>query len=170
MNFDNLADRLYGLAPNLFVSERTAAEKQARIDGDRELAGRIHKLTKPTTVGWLANQLVRGHPEEIGPLLALWAGLREATANLSREKLQELMRLQHQVIVGLIKQARIIARDTGQRISEDAVRGLETTLRAAKEPAPDPRRPADIHNQEAERAGQRLDQAVAKRRELGDAT
>jgi hypothetical protein len=279
MNFDTVADGLYGLAPNLFVSERTAAEKQARIDGDRELAGRIHQLTKPTTVGWLANQLVRGHPEEIGPLLELGAGLREATANLSREKLQELMRLQHQVIAGLIKQARLIARDANQRIGEDAVRGLEDTLRAAladeslgqqllkgqltgalhhdgfpgaapgvsrpspaksaaKKPAPDSRiaeaeqavteakanvkasdearlkaqqklteattarselsqrvkqlqadlektshqhdqaerterearQSADVHDQEAERAGQRLDQAVAKRNELGNAT
>ena len=113
------------------MAERTAAEKQARSDGDRELARRIHQLTKPTTVGWLANQLVREHPEEIGPLLELGAGLREATANLSREKLQELMRLQHQVVDGLIKQARAIARAAGQRISEDAVRGLEDTLRAA---------------------------------------
>jgi hypothetical protein len=279
MNFDTVADGLYGLAPNLFVSERTAAEKQARIDGDRELAGRIHQLTKPTTVGWLANQLARGHPEEIGPLLELGAGLREATANLSREKLQELMRLQHQVIAGLIKQARLIARDANQRIGEDAVRGLEDTLRAAladeslgqqllegqltgalqhdgfpgaapgvsrpspaksaaKKPAPDSRiaeaeqavteakanvkasdearlkaqqklteattarnelsqrvkqlqadlektshqhnqaerterearQSADLHDQEAEQAGQRLDQAVAKRNELGNAT
>jgi hypothetical protein len=131
VSFDSLAAGLYGLPPGQFVAERTAAEKQARSDGDRELASRIHQLTKPTTVGWLANQLVREHPEEIGPLLELGAGLREATANLSREKLQELMRLQHQVIGGLIKQARIIAHSAGQRISEDAVRGLEDTLRAA---------------------------------------
>jgi methyl-accepting chemotaxis protein len=131
VNFDSLADGLYALSPGRFVAERTAAEKQARTEGDRELAARLHQLAKPTTVGWLANQLVRIHPEEIGPLLELGAGLREATASLSREKLQELMRLQHQVISGLIKQARTIAKDAGQRISEDAVRGLEDTLRAA---------------------------------------
>jgi hypothetical protein len=131
VNFDSLADGLYGLPPGQFVAERTAAEKQARSSGDREMAKRIHQLAKPTTVGWLANQLVRSHPEEIGPLLELGADLREATAHLSREKLQELMRLQHQVIAGLIKQARSIARDAGQRLSEDAVRGLEDTLRAA---------------------------------------
>jgi hypothetical protein len=131
VTFDSVADGLYGLAPERFITERTAAEKQARGGGDRDLATRIHQLTKPTVVGWLANQLVRKHPEEIGPLLELGAGLREATANLSREKLQELARLQHQVIAGLIKQARQIAREADQRVSEDAVRGLEDTLRAA---------------------------------------
>jgi hypothetical protein len=131
VNFDSLADGLYGLPPGQFVAERNAAQKQARSSGNRELAAQLHQLAKPTTVGWLANQLVRQHPEEIGPLLELGAGLREATANLSREKLQELMRLQHQVIAGLITQARAIARDAGQRMSEDAIRGLEDTLRAA---------------------------------------
>jgi hypothetical protein len=131
VNFDSLTSDLYGCAPGQFVAERNAAEKQARSAGDRELAGRIHQLAKPTTVGWLANQLVRRHPEEIEPLLELGAGLREATATLSREKLQELMRLQHQVIAGLIKQAGAIARDSGQRMSEQASRDLEDTLRAA---------------------------------------
>jgi hypothetical protein len=131
VNFDSLADGLYGLPPGQFVAERNAAEKQARSSGERELAAQIHQLSKPTTVGWLANQLVRRHPEEIGPLLELGAGLREATATLSREKLQELMRLQHQVIAGLITQARAIARDAEQRMSEDTIRSLEDTLRAA---------------------------------------
>ncbi|MCW2545804.1 MAG: uncharacterized protein JWN96_264 [Mycobacterium sp.] len=131
VNFDSLTSDLYGCAPGQFVAERNAAEKQARSAGDRELAARIHQLAKPTTVGWLANQLVRRHPEEIEPLLELGAGLREATATLSREKLQELMRLQHQVIAGLIKQAGAIARDAGQRMSEQASRDLEDTLRAA---------------------------------------
>lgn len=131
MNFDSLADRLYSSAPGLFVTERNAAAKEARKSGDRELAAQIHRLTKPTTVGWLANQLVRQHPDEIRPLLELGADLREATASLSRDKLQELMRLQHLVIAGLIKQARIVARESEQRVSEDALRGLEVTLRAA---------------------------------------
>ena len=131
MSFDSVADRLYGLPPGQFVAERTAAEKQARSSGERELATRLKSLAKPTTVGWLANQLVREHPEEIGPLLELGTGLRAATASLRRDELQELMRLQHQVIAGLIKQARAIARNAGQRISEDVVRGLEDTLRAA---------------------------------------
>lgn len=131
VNFDNLASDLYGYVPSQFIAERTAAEKQARAQGDRELAARVHQLAKPTVVGWLANQLVRRHADEIGPLLDLGADLREATATLSREKLQELMRLQHQVIAGLIKQARTIARDADQRVSEHAMRGLEDTLRAA---------------------------------------
>ena len=59
MDLESTAAELYGLAPGDFVAARTAAEKQARAEGDRELAGKIRALGKPTAAAWVANQLVR---------------------------------------------------------------------------------------------------------------
>ncbi len=128
---DTVADELYGLLPAEFTATRTAREKEARADGDRDLAKQIHALGKPTTVAWLANQLVREHGDEIGPLLELGEALREATEVLSGEDLRRLSQQQHQLVAALVKQARRSAAAAGQRVGEDAARGLEETLRAA---------------------------------------
>jgi hypothetical protein len=131
VDLDGAADELYSLPPEEFVARRGALEKQARDAGDRELAGRIRRLGKPTTVAWLANQLVREHPDEIGPLLELGAGLRAATANLSGDDLRRLSQQQHQVIQALIRQAAAISGAAGHDLSDATARALEDTLRAA---------------------------------------
>ena len=128
---DSVADELYGLLPAEFTATRTAREKEARAGGDRDLANQIHALGKPTTVAWLANQLVREHDDEIGPLLELGEALREATEVLSGEDLRRLSQQQHQLVAALVRQARRGAAAAGQRVGEDAARGLEETLRAA---------------------------------------
>ena len=131
VNLESTAAELYGLAPGDFVAARTAAEKQARAAGDRELAGQIHALAKPTAAAWIANQLVREHAEEIAGLRELGAGLREATAGLEGEQLRQLSQQQNRVIAALVGQARSLATSAGQPMSEATERGLEATLRAA---------------------------------------
>jgi len=128
---DTIADDLYSLAPEEFTAARNAREKEARSSGDKELAAAIHTLGRPNAVAWLANQLVRGHRDEIEPLLALGADLREATANLSGERLRELSKQQHQIVYALVQQAKSLAAAAGRRVSSDTERGLEDTLRAA---------------------------------------
>ena len=131
VDLSSTAAELYGLAPGDFVAARTAAEKQARAAGDRELATKIHALAKPTAAAWVANQLVRRHPDEIGALRDLGAGLREATASLEGEQLRQLSQQQNRVIAALVAQARSLAQAAGQPMSEATERGLEGTLRAA---------------------------------------
>ncbi|HEX4018450.1 MAG TPA: hypothetical protein VHX15_17060 [Frankiaceae bacterium] len=130
-SLENVANELYGLAPKEFVAARTEAEKRARAAGDRELAGQIHALAKPTAAAWAANQLVRQHPDEIAGLGELGAGLREATATLEREQLKSLSQQQNRVIAALVSQGRALAKAAGQAMSEPTERGLEATLRAA---------------------------------------
>jgi len=131
VDLDRVADELYGLPPEDFIAIRTEREKQAKAAGDRDLAAAIRALTKPNTVGWLANQLVRAHRDQIEPLLELGAGLREATANLSGDELRTLGRQRHQLIYALVQLARAIAKDAGRKVSDDTARGLESTLNAA---------------------------------------
>ncbi len=131
MDLESTAAELYALAPGDFVAARTAAEKQARSAGDRELAGHIHALAKPTAAAWVANQLVRQHPAQIGALRDLGAGLREATASLEGEQLRQLSQQQNRVIAALVGQARSLAAAAGHPMSEATERGVEATLRAA---------------------------------------
>jgi hypothetical protein len=131
MDTDAVADELYSLPPNEFTACRDTRVKQARADGDRAAAAEIAALRKPTVVGWLANQLSRRHPDEIGPLLELGAALREATAALSGTELRRLSSQRQQLVHAMVRQARVLGQDAGQRITEDVARGLEDTLNAA---------------------------------------
>ncbi|HEU5110811.1 MAG TPA: hypothetical protein VFT95_19905, partial [Micromonosporaceae bacterium] len=131
MDLDAVADELYGLWPGEFTAARTAREKEARAAGDKELAAQVKALGKPTTVGWLANRLVRDHADELQPLLDLGDALREATAVLQGDELRSLSQQQHQLVAALVRQARRDAAAAGHRVGEDAARGLEETLRAA---------------------------------------
>jgi hypothetical protein len=131
VDLESTASELYGLPPGEFVTARSAAEKAARGDGDRELAAQIRALGKPTAAAWVANQLVRQHPDEISALRELGAGLREATASLEGQQLRELSKQQNQVVAALVAQARTLARAAGQPMSEATERGVDATLRAA---------------------------------------
>ncbi len=130
-DFDEIADELYGLPPEEFTAARTRYEKEAKAAGDRAGAAAIHSLAKPTVTAWLANQLVRAHRAELEPLLELGGALRDATQNLDGDQLRDLSRQQQKVMYALVQQARALARAAGRSVSEDAVRGLEDTLRAA---------------------------------------
>jgi hypothetical protein len=131
VDLDAVADELYGLAPEEFTATRTAREKDAKAAGAKSLANEIHQLQKPDAAAWLANQLARDHPEQIGPLLDLGAGLRQATASLSGDLLREMGRQQRQLIDALVQQARRGAREQGRKVTEATARELENTLRAA---------------------------------------
>lgn len=131
MDLESTAAELYALDPGDFVTRRSDAEKRARAAGDRELAAQIRALAKPTAAAWIANQLVRQHPEEIAGLRELGAGLREATATLEREQLRTLSQQQNRVIQALVAQGRALAKAAGHAMSEATERGLDATLRAA---------------------------------------
>lgn len=131
VDLETVAGELYGLPLDEFTPTRTVREGQAKSAGDKDLAVRIHQLGKPNLVAWLANQLVRECADEILPLLELGAGLREATAASSGEQLRELSRRQRQLVHTLVQQARRLAEAAGRKVSPDAARGLEDTLRAA---------------------------------------
>jgi len=128
---DEAAEALYAVLPRDFVAARDARVKELRAAGDAEAARAVAALRRPTVVAWLANQLVRRHADQVGPLLDLGAALREATATLSGPQLRELSRQRHQVVAALVGQARRLAAAEGQPVTEDAARGLEQTLTAA---------------------------------------
>jgi hypothetical protein len=126
-----VADELYGLPLDNFTAARNERAKRARADGDSGTAVAIGKLAKPSTVAWLANQLVREHADEIRPLLELGDSMRRATAALDAGQLRELSRQQRQVVQALVRRAHRLANAAGQAVSANTARGLEDTLHAA---------------------------------------
>jgi hypothetical protein len=127
----DVADELYGLAPEEFTAARNARAKAAQSDGDRDLAEAIRGLPKPTAAAWLANQLVRREPDALGPLLELGTALRAATATLDGAEMRRLSREQPKVVAGLVRQATAIAKESGKPVSPGTAHDLEDTLRAA---------------------------------------
>jgi hypothetical protein len=125
------ADDLYGLPLDEFTAVRNERARQARAQGDNRAAMAIGKLAKPSKVAWLANLLVREHPDEIRPLLELGASMRRATASLDTGQLRQASRQQRQIVSALVRRAYSLADATGQAMSDSTARGLEDTLHAA---------------------------------------
>lgn len=128
---DEAATDLYALSPREFTAHRDTLAKAAKASGDKDVAREIAALRKPTVTAWLANQLVRRHHDDVVALLDLGPALRDATATLSGPQLRELSRQRNQVVQALVRQARRLAADAEQPVSEEVARGLEATLNAA---------------------------------------
>ncbi len=105
MDFESVADKLYALPRDEFTAARNAAAKQAREQGDRELADQIAVLRRPSTAAWVANLLAREQPDEIRALVKLGDGLRAAQQRLQGDELRRLSAQRRQLVHGLVQQA-----------------------------------------------------------------
>ncbi|WP_285189362.1 hypothetical protein [Rhodococcus sp. MEB041] len=141
MTFDEVADELYGLDPSDFVAARTDRQKQARSDGDKDLAKQIGALRKPTIVGWVLNVTVRDAEDDVTDLLDLGEALREAQQHLregrrpagrpSGATLRTLTKQRQRAVRALANRAAKIAEDRGHPIGEDVGREVTQSLNAA---------------------------------------
>ncbi|HSK58414.1 MAG TPA: hypothetical protein VK935_05100, partial [Actinomycetospora sp.] len=130
-SLEDAADLLYGVGREEFISHRGALVKQVRQAGDRELAGEIGALRKPSVAAWVANRLAREFPDEIGALEELGGSLRAAQEKLEGDALRQLSRQRHGLINALVERGRRIAREEAVRLGDPAVRELERTIGAA---------------------------------------
>jgi hypothetical protein len=127
-----VADRLYGLHPDEFTAARTAAERSARSDGDRELAAAVKALRRPAVAAWAVNLLVRRRGELVEQVVELGDQLRQAQSLLQGDALRELARQRRQLVTAVAAQARALVVDEGgQELSDAAARQVEETLQAA---------------------------------------
>ena len=131
MDFESVADKLYALPRDEFTAARNAAAKQAREQGDRELADQIAVLRRPSTAAWVANLLAREQPDEIRALVELGDGLRAAQQRLQGDELRRLSAQRRQLVHGLVQQAQGLARAAGHPTSEAVTRELSDTFTAA---------------------------------------
>jgi cell division septum initiation protein DivIVA len=131
MDLDSVADELYGLVPGQFTRRRDALALAARRAGDRDLAATIKALRRPTTSAWLANVLVRERPDQLADLVELGETMRQAQADLAGADLRRLSQQRHRVVAALAGEARGLAGNAGEPLSNAAAKELEDTLAAA---------------------------------------
>jgi hypothetical protein len=131
VSIEDVARELYGLEPEEFTAARNARAKEAKEAGDRELAGRVQSLRKPTAGAWLLNQLVRQHGDEVQQVLDLGAQLRAAQGTLGADELRALDRQRRQLTRAVAEQARALGRDAGRRVTDQTTADVEETLRSA---------------------------------------
>ncbi|WP_274564694.1 hypothetical protein [Streptomyces spiramyceticus] len=130
MDLESITDELYALPPADFTAARNERVVAARKAGDRKLAGQIQALRRPTLSAWASNLLVHRQPDQVQPLISLGESMRRAHRDLDGEQLRELSRRQHALVATLARQARQLAADAGQAVSEDVQREVEATLHA----------------------------------------
>jgi hypothetical protein len=126
-----VAEELYGLRPEEFTGARTAAEKEARGAGDRELAAAVKALRRPAVAAWVVNLLGRRNAELLTQVVSLGDSLRQAQAQLQGDELRELTRQRRRLVAAVTAEARSLAESQGQRLSDAVVRQVEETLQAA---------------------------------------
>ncbi|MDQ4010623.1 MAG: hypothetical protein M3228_08005 [Actinomycetota bacterium] len=128
---DDVAAELYAVEPPAFVAARSAAAREARDAGDRELAGAIEKLRRPALAAWAVNLLARDDVAGLARLLALSEELREAHQQMRGEALQRLSRQRQDMLAALAGRARQLAADAGHPLGAEAAQQVIQTLGAA---------------------------------------
>jgi len=124
------ADDLYGLPLERFTSARDALARSL-AKSDREEAGRVKKLRKPTVAAWAVNQLVRTQPKAIEALFAAGDALAEAQAKGQTDDLRAAMTAQRDAQQTLVSRAEGLLDEDGRALSAAVLERVGETLRAA---------------------------------------
>ncbi len=131
MNLDDAADELYALPIDEFVEARNALAKRLKSEGDGDVAARVKALRKPTVAAWLTNQLARRHGDEVAALAELGGRMRKAMSAMDGAALRELTAERKKQVDALLKAARKVARDAGQKAGPDLIESVAASLDAA---------------------------------------
>jgi hypothetical protein len=131
---EDVVDRLYGLPLEEFTPQRDLAARELRRAGDRETAGQLAKLPKPTPAAWTANQVAREQPGLIEELLEAGEALRrsqeEALSGGSGQVLRDAMAAQRRAVDAVMAAAQSY-KPAGRALSRAMTDRLRTTLQAA---------------------------------------
>ncbi len=123
------ADRLYGLTLAEFTPARDALVKEHRAD--KAFAAALKALKKPSLAAWVVNLLVRRDAAQVDQVLVVGAALRQAQADLDGAELRQLTRQRRQLTAAVTAEARGLAAEHGQRVTQSVADQVEATLTAA---------------------------------------
>jgi hypothetical protein len=122
-------DDLYAQPLESFTDARNQLARSLRAAGDTDAAERVAALRKPTVAAWAVNQLSRHHRREVDLLLDAGHRLIEAQQGArTAEELAAAARQHRDAVESLVRLARALL---GTRASEETVRKIAETLRAA---------------------------------------
>lgn len=131
MDLPTLAAELYALLPGDFTATRNAKAKEVNQAGDKDLGKQVRALPKPSAAAWLVNMLVRRRADEIDGVLELGTSLRQAQQDLDQKQLRELGSQRHELLSALVAEARSLAEELDQKVSDAVADDVEQTLHAA---------------------------------------
>ncbi|HEU4542719.1 MAG TPA: hypothetical protein VFR23_16440 [Jiangellaceae bacterium] len=131
LDFEEIADELYGLRPDEFIEARDEHVARAKGDGNKALARDLGKLRRPTQAAWLVNALWRDRREDVEELLALTDDFGAAMAAGDGKQLQALTATRRELEGRLIQRATALAADAGAPAGADMLREVQETLGAA---------------------------------------
>jgi hypothetical protein len=129
-------DDLYGLPLDQFVPERTALARELRKAGNRDEAGEVAALKKPSVAAWAVNQLVRTQQKPIAELLEAGDGLRAAQDDVlagrgDASSLRAAVERERLAVQQLTDGARGLLSSEGEELSDTMVERVSDTLHAA---------------------------------------
>ena len=128
---DELAGERYLVPPERFVAARDELVRTARAAGNRELAGALHGLPRPTQSAWLVNLLTRHEPDAVQRLRGLGRELRRAQTQLDGAGLGTLSAQRQELVADLLDRARRLAAEAGSQPTDTVLSEVEATLYAA---------------------------------------
>jgi hypothetical protein len=129
-------DDLYGLPLDRFVPERTALARELRKAGERERAGEVAALKKPSVAAWAVNQLVRTQRSGVAELLEAGDGLRSAQDDVlagrgDARSLRAAVERERLAVQTLADAARGLLSSEGHELSDTMIERVSETLHAA---------------------------------------
>ncbi len=129
-------DDLYGLPLDQFVPERTALARELRKAGDRDRAGEVAALKKPSVAAWAVNQLVRTQRGAVTELLEAGDALRSAQDDVlagrgDAASLRAAVERERLAVRTLTDAARGLLTSEGEELSDTMVERVSDTLHAA---------------------------------------
>ncbi len=131
MDFERIADELYGLPPREFVRRRGEFVKTLRGDGERRLAQSVAQLRRPTLAAWAINQWAHEDPDGVDDLLTLGSELAGAQRRASAALMRTLSARRAELITRSVAAVAKVAGVHDATLSEAAGREVTQTLRAA---------------------------------------
>jgi hypothetical protein len=129
-------DDLYGLPLDRFVSERTALARELRKAGERERAGEVAALKKPSVAAWAVNQLVRTQRRAVADLFEAGDALRSAQDDVlagrgDARSLRAAVERERLAVQTLTAAARGLLSSEGHELSDTMIERVSDTLHAA---------------------------------------
>ena len=129
-------DDLYGLPLDQFIPERTALARELRKAGERERAGEVAALRKPSVAAWAVNQLVRTQRQPVADLLEAGDALRAAQDDVlagrgDAQSLRAAVEQERAAVDALTDAARGLLSSEGNELSETIIERVSDTLHAA---------------------------------------
>ena len=128
---EDAAAQVYAAAPGDFVATRSRLAKQAKADGEPEIAKQIAALRKPSVAAWAVNHLVRRRPDLVEQLTDLGERLRSAQTRLDAAALRTLRGERDVVLRTMTQAAAEQASEAGQRLAPSVLDQVRDTVVAA---------------------------------------